>query len=220
MTENAKKAMRLNRTVERGYKYCSICVHKKSYSDYQKDNRATTKCKSECLKCREEYLSNPENREKKNLSNQKYRKKQTETNYESYREAENNRKKNWVEKNKSNKLMKNISNHIRRGLKKMGFTKKRNSKYAFLSYSKLELINHLEAQWEPWMSWDNYGPYRKDRRTWQIDHIIPQSKLKYSSMEDEEFKKCWSLDNLRPLEAMKNIKKGCINTALETTNEA
>ena len=58
------------------------------------------------------------------------------------------------------------------------------------------------------MSWDNWGPYVKDNKTWQIDHIIPQSKLVYTSMEDDNFKKCWALENLRPLESIENIKKG------------
>jgi len=44
--------------------------------------------------------------------------------------------------------------------------------------------------------------------TWQIDHIIPQSTFAYSSMEDEAFKKCWSLDNLRPLSAKQNYLDG------------
>ena len=35
--------------------------------------------------------------------------------------------------------------------------------------------------------------------TWNIDHIIPQSTLPYTSMDDEIFKKCWALENLRPL---------------------
>jgi hypothetical protein len=40
------------------------------------------------------------------------------------------------------------------------------------------------------------------------DHIIPQSKLQYTSMKDENFKKCWSLENLRPLSAKQNVIDG------------
>lgn len=50
--------------------------------------------------------------------------------------------------------------------------------------------------------WDNYGTY------WNIDHIKPQSKLWYDSFECQNFLECWSLDNLRPLEVIKNMKKG------------
>jgi len=72
----------------------------------------------------------------------------------------------------------------------------------YLYYSMEELKHHLEKQFDEKMNWENYGSY------WQIDHIIPQSKLPYTSMEDDNFKKCWSLDNLRPLEKIANIRKG------------
>jgi len=49
-----------------------------------------------------------------------------------------------------------------------------------------------------------------DSSTWnrQIDHIIPHSKFKYSSMSDKEFQECWALSNLRPYSAKQNIIKG------------
>ena len=52
------------------------------------------------------------------------------------------------------------------------------------------------------MNWENYGSY------WHIDHIKPKSLFIFESLEDEEFKQCWSLNNLRPLEAKENIRKG------------
>jgi hypothetical protein len=75
----------------------------------------------------------------------------------------------------------------------------------YLSYSIDELRSHLESGFESWMNWDNYGsPTFKERR-WNID---PQSVLTYTSMEDENFKKCWDLTNLRAIDAIKNSKKG------------
>ena len=44
--------------------------------------------------------------------------------------------------------------------------------------------------------------------TWQIDHIILRADLLYTSMEDENFKKCWALSNLRPYSAKQNILDG------------
>lgn len=66
------------------------------------------------------------------------------------------------------------------------------------------------------MTWENRGSYLSNKYiendsstwTWHIDHIIPQASLLYFSMEDENFKKCWALENLRPLKAIINIKKG------------
>ena len=52
------------------------------------------------------------------------------------------------------------------------------------------------------MNWSNHGTY------WHIDHIKPKSWFKYESTDDEAFIKCWSLDNLQPLEAQINITKG------------
>jgi 5-methylcytosine-specific restriction endonuclease McrA len=57
------------------------------------------------------------------------------------------------------------------------------------------------------MTWDNYGRYEKGKEKWQIDHIIPQSKLLYDSMDHSNFRKCWALENLRPLEVVENIRK-------------
>lgn len=66
------------------------------------------------------------------------------------------------------------------------------------------------------MNWYNYGIYNKniwddnDKTTWrwQLDHIIPHSLFKYTSMEDNAFKQCWALTNLRPYSAKNNILDG------------
>lgn len=71
----------------------------------------------------------------------------------------------------------------------------------YLPYTMQELRQHLENQFDNKMSWENYGIY------WHIDHIHPQSLLLYTSMMDDNFKKCWALENLRPLEAIENMKK-------------
>lgn len=72
----------------------------------------------------------------------------------------------------------------------------------FVDYSLEELMSHLESKFDENMNWDNYGKY------WHIDHIKPKSLFKYSDFTDKEFKECWSLSNLQPLEAMENISKG------------
>jgi len=67
------------------------------------------------------------------------------------------------------------------------------------------------------MNWDNWKKYNSktwdDNNpatwTWNIDHIIPQSELKYESLDDENFKKCWALENLRSYSAKQNILDGC-----------
>jgi hypothetical protein len=109
-----------------------------------------------------------------------------------------------------------LSGSIRRQLKKNNGSKNNESILQFLSYSIQELKNHLEAQFKPWMTWENHGKYNKKNWddndpttwTWNIDHIIPQHKLPYIRMTDDNFKKCWALENLRPLSAKINIIKG------------
>lgn len=69
-----------------------------------------------------------------------------------------------------------------------------------LGYSLKELQKHLEKQFTTKMSWQNYGKY------WWIDHRIPQSKFNQEHIED--FRTCWELENLRPMEKIANIVKG------------
>ena len=76
-----------------------------------------------------------------------------------------------------------------------------------MGYTLQDLMKHLESLFEPWMNWNNWGIINKDRRTWNIDHIKPKSLFYYEKPEDEEFKLCWSLTNLQPLDAIMNIKK-------------
>ena len=86
----------------------------------------------------------------------------------------------------------------------------------YLPYTIEDLKLYLESKFEWWMNWDNWGMYDvktwDDNNsltwTWNIDHIIPQSYFKYVSMEDEEFKRCWALENLRPYSAKQNILDG------------
>ena len=63
-----------------------------------------------------------------------------------------------------------------------------------------ELMQHMESQFKPGMSWDNYGD-------WHIDHIKPKAKFEFSSAHDDGFKACWSLSNLQPMWAGDNSRK-------------
>lgn len=108
-----------------------------------------------------------------------------------------------------------VSRSVNRMLKINNSSKRGGSVKDNLPYTIDELKNHLESQFEVWMNWNNQGKYNsklwddedQSTWTWQIDHIIPQSKLPYTSMEDENFKKCWALKNLRPLSAKQNLLK-------------
>lgn len=71
---------------------------------------------------------------------------------------------------------------------------------SFVNYDIQQLMRHLEKLFMPGMSWENYGQ-------WHIDHIIPISAFNFEKPEDIDFKRCWDLENLRPLWAHQNAKK-------------
>jgi hypothetical protein len=109
-----------------------------------------------------------------------------------------------------------ISSTINSGLKRRGSSKNGVSCMDYLGYTIGELAAHLEALFEPWMTWDNWGVYNPSTWIdnepttwkWQIDHIISHADFQYSTMEDEEFRSCWALTNLRPYSAKQNVLDG------------
>jgi hypothetical protein len=71
-----------------------------------------------------------------------------------------------------------------------------------LGYTVRQLMVHLEKRFASGMSWENYGT------AWHIDHKVPLAVFNFERPEDIDFRICWSLKNLQPLEATKNIAKG------------
>lgn len=114
------------------------------------------------------------------------------------------------------RLRANISRSVNISLQKNGSSKNGQSIVQYFDYTFSELKEHLERQFESWMTWDNQGSYNFEiwddndptTWTWQLDHIIPQSDLPYTSMTEDNFKKCWAIENLRPLSAKQNIIDG------------
>jgi hypothetical protein len=115
----------------------------------------------------------------------------------------------FLRKNPEIRLRNNVSTSIRMALKFHKASKNRMSILKYLPYTINDLKKHLESQFESWMNWGNFGgrSYEK-RKTWWIDHIVPQSNFHFTSMDSPEFIKCWELKNLQPLEKLENIKKG------------
>jgi hypothetical protein len=60
---------------------------------------------------------------------------------------------------------------------------------------------HLERNMKRGMTWENYGTY------WHVDHIIPVASFDHT--DPNQVAQCWHWTNLRPLEAKKNVAKGC-----------
>lgn len=94
-----------------------------------------------------------------------------------------------------------LSGRMREGVRQSLFHGKKASWTKLVGYTVDDLRRHLERQFANGMSWANFGD-------WHIDHIVPISHFKFSSAEDEQFKQCWAITNLRPLWARANISKG------------
>lgn len=75
------------------------------------------------------------------------------------------------------------------------------SKFDLVGFTPTELFSHLQSLFKPGMTWENYGK-------WHIDHKKPDSLFSYNTVYDQEFKDCWSLNNLQPLWAKDNLSKG------------
>jgi len=71
---------------------------------------------------------------------------------------------------------------------------------SLVNFTIEDLMKHLGKQFQPGMTWGNYGE-------WHIDHKIPISVFNFEKPEDDDFKKCWGLKNLQPLWAKDNLKK-------------
>lgn len=80
--------------------------------------------------------------------------------------------------------------------------KKAYSTMAVLGCSVENFRIYLESQWEPGMSWENYG---KGEGKWQIDHIMPCAIFDLTRVEHQ--KRCFHFSNQRPMWADENNKK-------------
>ena len=60
-----------------------------------------------------------------------------------------------------------------------------------VGFTKEEFLEHIKKEFEPGMSFDNYGE-------WCISFHVPRKCYKFSSIRDEDFRKFWSLKNITP----------------------
>jgi len=173
-------------------KKCTKCKEEKPLEEFNKDKEKKDGRRSACKECSKQYYEN--NREKIIEQRKGYNKQYYENNKEKRNRLLRERRKNDPEF----RLRMNIRGAFRHFLK--GNKEKLTSEYLKdCGYTRKELTKHLEEQFDQNMTWDNYGSY------WHVDHIIPQSAFDYKN--DQHIKWCWSLENLRPLEAWENMSK-------------
>lgn len=61
-----------------------------------------------------------------------------------------------------------------------------------LGYNIEDIKSHLEKLFSDEMNWNNYGKY------WGITFFIPRRLYRFTNFRSDEFRKCWSLKNLKP----------------------
>jgi len=112
-------------------------------------------------------------------------------------------KRNYERTRKANdplyKLISNFRTAIYQVLKENN-VEKNGHYFEILKYEPQDLIVHLEKLFNEGMNWDNYGK-------WHVDHILPISSFNINEIGDDEFMKCWSLNNLQPMWGEENLIK-------------
>jgi len=189
-------------------KICSKCKKEKLYSDFYKDKRGKdglySACKECCENARKVYYKKHKAYYKEYRDSPQYKKYQQGYRMEhrgEHSEEQRSYFRNYWRRRRLNPMY-NLDSNMGHSIsiclkgKKAGRTWEK-----LVHYTKEDLMKHLENQFDDKMSWDNYGSY------WWVDHIKPRSLFKYKVPEDEEFQKCWALENLQPLEKIANMKK-------------
>ena len=199
-----------------GNEYRSKCraCHKQSGAKWYTENKEKVKKSS-----LEWYAKNGErakkNRQKWQTNNKKKAKEIQQKWQAKNREWVNQRDRNWhLENKEKSKLIKqrkkeNAYKTSKQKINKcmsvaIGKSLKGNKGgrhwESLIGYTLSDLKCHLEKNFLPNMSWDNYGQ-------WHVDHKIPISAFNFEKPEHIDFKKCWTLKNLQPMWAKDNISK-------------
>lgn len=159
-------------------------------SQYHKDNR-------------EEALKKMKVRNKAYYQANKERIKMQTSEYQAKNShARNQYKMKWVrERGKTDSEFKALLCLRKMVSRALGLSGERKYKRTldYLPYTSEALVAHLEAQFTKGMSWDNHGD-------WHIDHIKPISAFMASGDSDPATVN--ALDNLQPLWAVDNLRKG------------
>ncbi len=98
------------------------------------------------------------------------------------------------------RMLLNLRGRLTRALK--GLNKTETTK-GLLGCSMEDFRLHIESNWEPKMSWSNYG---KKEGQWSLDHMIPCALFDLSKPEHQ--KRCFHFSNIRPMWAIPNMQKG------------
>lgn len=194
-SEDIKKQIRSKTAYEviKQDKQCTKCLNILKYTEFNKDKNNLDGLYPQCKSCRKNksqkyYIKNKENiiktvkiyykenKEKCIKLSTKYTKERSQVDVQF-------------------RLQRRLRNRLYYALKMKSW--KKHTKFAqYIGCSLEELKIHLENQFQPGMTWDNYGK-------WHLDHI----KCLDSATTEEELYKLCHYTNLQPLWALDNIIK-------------
>ncbi len=161
-------------------KTCTTCEKLLSLDQFKKNGKHL---RSECRDC---------HADKQSIYRQNHRANHRE--YKTKRYATDLRYRLIV--NFRNYVIKALNGSIKKGAKTMDL----------LGCSIPEAKIHLESLFQPGMTWENWGTYRRNGpRRWQIDHIRPIAS--FDLTDPEQQKQCFHWTNLQPLWALDNLIK-------------
>lgn len=184
--------------------------------EYNKSNRdiMIIKCRDYYKKNRENVLLQMKEQRKKNRETINNRRKRR---YQDNYEILITQRKEYVSKNRDKirkkqaeycssrrqndiryRILQNIRSRILLALKK---STKQGKTIELIGCTINHLKKHLESQFLPGMTWENYG-----LRGWHIDHKIPCAVFNLVRPDDQN--KCFNYKNLQPMWWRENLIKG------------
>lgn len=176
-------------------KVCSKCGRELDENMFTKDKTTKDGLRSSCKDCLKAYKK--QNRDKHIAYMKEYNSNNREKHNENSKNYYHDNKDILYEKDKLKKetdILYKINCNIHKCINNVLTGRSNTTMYTkYLGYTEKQLKEHLEKQFTPEMNWFNYG------LTWELDHIIPKSYFHFNSVEDKEFRICWSLMNIRPI---------------------
>lgn len=175
--------------------------------------------KRQAAKVHAKYINNAEHRDRMKARAKKHREKDPEGHKlkkkeDYWAQIEENRakdrseerrarrreryKERLAEPNQSWRVARNLRASLNQAIRLYGDGRKTKSVIKLVGCSMRHLVQHLESNFKPDMSWANYG-------MWHIDHIRPC--VSFDLKDENQQRTCFNWTNLQPLWASENQSK-------------
>jgi len=185
-------------------KICSRCQIEKTIDDFFVKKNSKTGFYCYCKMCskitRQKSKQKPEVKEKAKIT-----KKIWEAKNQDKLKKQRQRAKAKRKSTAHGYLDFNVVSKMKRSVRRSPNQKGRTEWERSVGYNLDDLKLHLESKFISGMTWALVVSGEI-----QIDHIIPRSAFYYESIHEQDFKDCWSLQNLQPLWRADNRSKGDI----------